>query len=676
MSEPGRRRGACCGTSFAVIAIGAWLAAACGGAGDAAPREAGVPASGSVGWPVYAADAAATHYSPLAGINRDSIGQVEVAWEWATGDRPLEEFGTRPGQFQNTPLMIDGVLYLSTPYNRVVALDAETGAEIWAYDPRAYEDGQPFNGTGFVHRGVAAWRGGEALRIFINSRYRLICLDAATGLPVPTFGEDGIVDLSEGLIWEIERKHYSNTSPPLVYRDLVIVGNGVGDRLMYRRDPPGDVRAFDARTGEMVWTFHPIPQPGEFGHETWGDDSWQFTGHTNVWAPTSLDEERGLLYLPLSTPSNDFYGGRRPGANLFAESLVCLDALTGERKWHFQIVHHGLWDYDLPAAPILTTLTVEGRRIDAVVQLTKQGFAFVFDRVTGEPVWPIEERPVGASDVPGEEAWPTQPFPTKPPPFADQGVTLDDAFDLTPELHEQAVAGIQRYRLGPLYTPPSFDGTLMRPGIMGGANWGGGAVDPGGVLYVKSSGLAHVARLRPFDAAEGGPRAGEVDADYIPGGGGPRPAGRRSSGEGGSNADFMDGLPLVKPPWAFVTAIDLNRSEVLWRVPFGDTTWLREHPALEGVELPRRIGALGPAGTIATAGGLVIGGGGAHALYALDAATGEEVWQHPLSRVVTGTPMTYLTASGRQFIVVATTGEDETALVAFATPRAGEGATP
>ena len=251
------------------------------------------------------------------------------------------------------------------------------------------------------------------LRIFMNSRYRLICLDAKTGALVDTFGAEGIVDLTAGLSWKVNPRHYTNTSPPVVYRNLVILGNGVGDRLTYRNDPPGDVRAFDARTGKLVWTFRPIPRPGEFGNETWGEGSWQFTGHTNVWAPMSLDEARGLLYLPVSTPSNDYYGARRPGANLFAESIVCLDASTGTRKWHYQIVHHGLWDYDLPAAPILVSITVAGRRIDAVVQLTKQGFAFVFDRVTGEPVWPIEERSVPASDVPGEQAWKTQPFPTQ-----------------------------------------------------------------------------------------------------------------------------------------------------------------------------------------------------------------------------------------------------------------------
>ena len=361
--------------------------------------------------------------------------------------------------------MIGGVLYVSTPYNRVVALEAETGAQIWSYDPRTIEDGQPPNGTGYVHRGIAAWRDGGRLRLFLNTRYRLICLDAETGKPITSFGTDGIVDLSQGLIRPIEKLHYTNTSPPVVYKDLVILGNGVGDRLAYKNDPPGDVRAFNARTGKQVWSFHTIPQQGEFGNDTWQGDSWKVAGHTNVWAPMTLDERRGLLYLPVSTPSNDFYGGARHGANLFAESLVCLDANTGTRKWHFQITHHGVWDYDLASPPNLVTLTVRGRKVDAVVQLTKQSLVFVFDRVTGKPIWPIEERPVPQSDVPGEQTSPTQPFPTRPAPLLPLGVSLDDAFDLTPELKAAAQAEMKKYRLGPLYTPPSLEGTIMRPGI-------------------------------------------------------------------------------------------------------------------------------------------------------------------------------------------------------------------
>ncbi len=294
-------------------------------------------------WPHYAGDQAASHYSPLDQITPANVGKLAIAWEWKPNEKVLPQFGTRPGAFQNTPLMIDNVLYVSTPYNQVAALDATSGKELWRYDPKAYEDGQPPNGQGFAHRGVVAWRdpstslgaGRGELRIFLNARYKLIQLDAKTGLPVDGFGTNGVVDLSEGLVWAINKKHYTNTSPPIVYKDLIIVGNGVGDRLTYKNDPPGDVRAFHARTGKLVWKFNTIPQRGEFGNNTWDGGSWQFTGHTNVWAPMSVDEQRGLLFMPVSTPSNDYYGGRRPGQNLFAESIVCLDANTGQRKWHY-----------------------------------------------------------------------------------------------------------------------------------------------------------------------------------------------------------------------------------------------------------------------------------------------------------------------------------------------------
>jgi quinoprotein glucose dehydrogenase len=375
----------------------------------------------------------------------------------------------------------------------------------------------------------------------------------------------------------------------------------------------------------------------------------------------TLDERRGLLYLPVSTPSNDFYGGRRPGKNLYAESLVCLDAATGRVKWHFQTVHHGLWDYDLASPPNLVTIRPGGRSIDAVVQLTKIGFAFVFDRVTGEPVWPIEERAVAASDVPGEQAWPTQPFPTKPPPFAEQGVGEEDAFDLTPELKAAALAEMRKYRVGALFTPPSFQGTLMRPGLIGGANWGGGAFDPDtGRLYVKTSNLPHVARLQKPDRSRANPRASEVDADYVR--------------EGATNASFMDGLPLLKPPYGHVTAIDLHQGTIAWRVPFGDTASIRRHPALKGVALPDRLGIAGPAGALVTKGGLVFVGGGDTALRALDAETGREVWIGSLERRTSATPMTYRARNGRQYVVIATGSRSDAALVAFALrARGGQG---
>ncbi|HEV2274193.1 MAG TPA: pyrroloquinoline quinone-dependent dehydrogenase [Acidobacteriaceae bacterium] len=625
-------------------------------AAAAQPQERGM-----VQWPFYGGDQGGMKYSRLTDINPGNVSRLGIAWTWKTGEAPLEKYGTRPGMFEVTPLMIDDVLYLSTPYNKVVALKAGTGEILWSYDPKAYEMGQPANGTGYVHRGVAAWRDGGKLRIFMNSRYRLICLDAVTGRPVDSFGEQGVVDLSQGLVWPINKLHYTETSPPVVYGDVVIVGNGVGDRLVYRNDPPGDVRGFDAHTGKQLWSFHTIPQAGEFGNDTWGKDAWRFTGHTNVWAPMTLDEQRGLVYLPVSTPSNDFYGGSRPGNNLYGETLVCLDAATGKQKWHFQIVHHGLWDYDLAAPPTLTTITVHGRKIDAVAQETKEGFVFVFDRVTGKPVWPIEERPVLASDIESEHASPTQPFPTKPPAISRQGITLDDAFDATPELKAEAQAQMQQYRIGPLFTPPSFRGTLMLPGVLGGANWGGGAFDPEtGLLYVKTTNLAHIARVKRPDRTQNNPRASEVDADW-------------SGDLQGTNATFHDGLPLTKPPYGELVAVDLNHGTIRWKIPLGDWPELRSNPVLRGVTLPPVLGTAGPQGPVVTKGGLLFVSGGDGALHAINKVNGDDLWQGKLPARSHGTPITYRTREGRQFVVIATGAGADASLVAFSL-RAGRAA--
>ena len=599
-----------------------------------------------VDWPFWGGDPGSAHYSKLADINTANVSKLRQAWTWKTGETELKEYGTRPGMFENTPVVLDNVMYVTSPYNKVVALDAEKGTVLWTYDPKSYLDGQPANGTGYVHRGIAIWRDGNKARIYLNTRYRLISLDAKTGQPVNSFGDNCGVDLSQGLVWPINKIHYTETSPPVIYKDLVIVGNGVGDRLIYKNDPPGDVRAFDVRTGKRVWSFHTIPQAGEFGNDTWKNDSWKFTGHTNVWAPFTLDERRGLLYLPVSTPSNDFYGGNRLGDNLFGETLVCLDANTGARKWHFQIVHHGLWDYDLSSPPVLATITVDGKKIDAVVQLTKEGFAFVFDRVSGKPVWPIEERPVPASDVPGEQASPTQPFPTKPPAFTPQGVTLDDAFDLTPELKAEAQAEMKKYRLGPLFTPPSLQGTLGRPGIIGGANWGGGAFDPDtGMLYIKTTNSPAIFRVKKTD------HSSEVDADW--------------SGDLRAQATFHGRLPLTKPPYAHISAIDLNHGTIAWQQPFGDWPELRANPALKGVALPAHLGIAGPQGGIVTKGGLFFVGGEDMSLHAIDKTNGKDLWQGPLGARSYGTPMTYRTRSGQQFVVIAVGQGPDASMVAF-----------
>ena len=626
----------------------------------------------TTGWPFVGSDQAHTKYSEAEEITAANVGELEIAWTWEPNEAPLEEFGTRPGPFQATPITVDGRLYLSTMYTRVAALDAETGAEIWTFDPKAYEGGQVGAGpTGFKHRGIAYWSDGDDERIFINSRDRLYAVDAATGEPDADFGEDGSVLLTEGHGREVTRFEFDQTSPPVVFEDLVIVGSRIPDGVQREFDPPGTVQAFDVRTGESRWVFFTIPQSSDdFGADTWEDETWRITGHANVWGLMSLDVERGLLYVPTSTPSSDYWGGRRKGANLFAESLVCLDARTGERRWHFQTVHHGLWDYDLSAAPNLVTITVDGREIDAVAQVSKQGFTYVFDRMTGEPVWPIEERAVDtATDVPGEEVYPTQPFPTKPPPFALQGVSLDDANDLTPEIHALAVAEMRLFRLGPLFTPPSLQGTLQRPGASGGANWGGAAFDPEtGLLYVRTSEDADTNQV--CENLGDDPR---VDVEYSNNCpyGATRVMFREAGGPGAveSPESELGPIPLTKPPYAHLVAIYLNAAEIEWKVPFGQgSDAIRTHPLLQGVELPDRLGTLGNAGSLVTRGGLVFLGGGDPYLYAFDKATGSELWRGATPFPAGANPMTYRTKSGRQFVVIATGRGTDAALVAFALP--------
>jgi quinoprotein glucose dehydrogenase len=637
-----------------------------GGSVTIAPRASQQqPGSVLVEWPHYGGDAGGMKYSPLEDINRDNVASLAPAWSWETGESAIPETDStraaRPGNFQVTPLMVNDTLYLSTPFNRVVALDAATGREFWTFEPGAWRAGQPSNGTGLVHRGVALWTDGRERRVFMNSRWRLIALDAASGKPIPTFGQQGEVDLTRDLEWPVNRVHYTNTSPPVVWGDLVIVGNGVGDRLMYRNDPPGDVQAFDVRTGRRAWRFRTVPGPGEFGHDTWRDSSWRFTGHTNVWAPFTVDSARGLVYLPVGTPSNDWYGGRRKGANLFAESIVCLDARTGKRVWHFQVAHHGLWDYDLPAPPNVVTISRGAERIDAVVVPTKQGFLFVFDRVTGRPLWPIEERPVPASDEPGEEAWPTQPFPTKPLPVSRQGFTIDDVADFTPIVRDSARAVASRHRLGPLYTPPSMEGTITMPGVIGGVGWGGAAYDPEtSTLYVKASNSPSLARI----ARRASP-SDTIDVEYTIDLGNTG-LGVRVPVPGGGRAGS---IPISKPPYGTLTAVDLATGEFRWQVPIGDTPEVRNHPALRGIALPPALGVSGAPGAMVTRGGLVFLSGGGSTLYAIDARDGSTRWEAALGTRGYSNPMTYRTSSGRQFVLIATGGGSAATLRTFALPN-------
>ena len=607
-------------------------------------------------WRYYGGDAGSTKYSALSQINEDNAGDLEVAWRWK-----MENFGAVP-EFNSrvTPIMVGGVLYTSAGYRRVVAaIDAATGETLWVYRMDEGERGEsaPRLNSG---RGVAYWTDGLQERIFlITPTYYLVALNAKTGQPIEGFGNDGVVDMREGLdrpLRPIDKENdpIGSSSPPIVVDDVVIVGMALpgGGAPPSMAMPPGWVRGFDALTGEQLWVFHTIPQAGEFGNETWEDDSWRYTGNTAVWTAMSADRELGYVYLPVENATNDYYGGHRLGNGLFSSGIVCLDAETGRRVWHFQFIHHDIWDYDVPAPPILVDINVDGREIKAVAQVTKQAFTYVFDRVTGEPVWPIEERPVPQSDVPGERTSPTQPFPTKPPPFDRQGYKEDDLIDFTPELRAEALEIVSQVRTGPLYTPPSVvkeeeggtKGTLFIPAVTGGANWQGGAVDPeNGILFVASASRVSVQGLISDPDRS--------TMNYISGGG------LRLPGGGGPQ-----GLPLVKPPWGRITAIDLNEGEILWQVPNGEAPeYVREHPALEGIDLPP-TGRAERSGILVTetlvfageGGGMfaVPQGSGGPMFRAYDKRTGETVAELELPGNQSGVPMTYMT-DGKQYIVMA-----------------------
>ena len=653
-------------------------------------------------WPTYGGDLGHTRYSPLDAITADNFADLEIAWRFGTDNLgPVPE--TR---FQSTPLVVDGVLYSTAGSRRaVVALDAATGELLWMHrlDEGARGDAAPRQLSG---RGLAFWDGGAAggppRVIYVTPGYRLVALDAATGRRVPGFGRGGVVDLKRDNDQQIDpvTGEVGLHATPIVAGDVVIVGaaHRTGGNPRSRANVKGYVRGYDVRTGERLWIFHTIPRPGQLGRETWLSDSAVYTGNTGVWGQISVDVELGLVYLPVEAATGDYFGGHRPGDNLFAESLVAVDLYTGERRWHYQLVHHGIWDHDIPCAPILLDVVIDGETVKAVAQPTKQVFLYVFNRETGEPIWPIEEQPVPAGDVPGEWYSPTQPIPTRPPAYDRQGVTLDDLIDFTPELRAEAEERASFYQLGPMFTPPVVSrldgplGTLMAPAQGGGTNWPGGSYDPEtGILYVSSNSSLGLLGIVP-------PYPGQSDMAYIQGNAvtGPRTTGGAGSAAGGGRTSFtvpprprlseeqrrrarltIRGLPLLKPPYGAISAIDMTRGGILWQIPHGETPdHIRNHEALRGLDIPR-TGQPGSVGTLVTKTLLIAGdpqthtnaaGGRGAMLRAYDKATGAERGALFMPAPQSGSPMTYL-LDGVQYLVVAISGGGRSGeLLAFRLP--------
>jgi quinoprotein glucose dehydrogenase len=649
-------------------------------------------------WRTYGGDLGSTRYAPLDQINAGNFSQLEVAWRFKT-----DSLGPRPEfQYEGTPLFVHGTIFVTAGTRRaVVALDGKTGEMLWMHSENEGRRGEnaPRQLSG---HGVAYWTDGKEERIlYVTTGYRLVALDAKTGVLVPGFGKNGIVDLKMDDDQEIDlvTGEVGLHSTPVVAKNVVIVGAAhmEGGAPTSKKNVKGFVRGFDVKTGKRLWIFHTIPRPGEFGIDSWQNDSWSYTGNTGVWGQISVDEDLGLVYLPVELPTGDYYGGHRPGNGLFGESLVAVDLQTGKRKWHYQLVHHGLWDMDIPCAPILCDINVNGRTIKAVAQPTKQTFLYVFDRTTGQPVWPMEERPVPKGDVPTEWYSPTQPFPTKPPPYDNQGVLPESLINFTPALHEEALKLVSRYKIGPIFTPPvvsKADGplaTLVSPGAQGGSNWPGGSYDPDThTVYVFSQSAIAVLGLIP----PGDPKIS--DMDYINGIAGVAPRPRRAMGAppvaerpaaasaapaagrgGGFGGITVQGLPLLKPPYGRITAINLDKGDITWQIAHGETSDnIKNHPALKGLNIPRtgRPGLIG----VLTTKSLVIAGeagffttpSGARGamLRAYDKATGKEVGAVYIPAPQTGSPMTYM-LNGEQYVVLAIGGGNYTAeLVAFKLP--------
>jgi quinoprotein glucose dehydrogenase len=617
-------------------------------------------------WRYWGGDEGSTRYAPLEQIDASNVATLEVMWRWKAAN-----YGPEPDFiYRATPIKVGDNLYTVAGQRRaVVAIDPATGETLWMWRMRDNPRWQASTRKNYGKAAAYAEVDGRGVIYTITPGYYLVALDAETGRPISRFGLGGIVDLHLGLgdyavhpdSGVLEFGDITASSPPIVVNGVVVVGNS-HDRGYYpsrKQNVPGHIRGYDAKTGMLHWTFHVLPQPGEFGHDTWEGDSWTYSGNISSWAPLSADPERGLVFIPTDTPTNDYYGGERLGMNLYGTSLIALNAATGERVWHFQMVHHDVWNYDNPNAPNVVDVTVDGRRVPMVIETTKQGWAYVFDRETGEPVWPIQERRVTGSDTPGERVWPTQPFPTKPAPFELQGITEDDLIDFTPELRARALELAQQYRMGPVFSPPSLrdapdgtKGTFVVPGANGGANIpGGSSVDPEtGILYVATERGHSVIALVP----------GEVrgsTARYV------------SMGPGGIRGP--QGLPLLKPPYGRIVAIDLKTGEYLWQIPNGDTpASVRNHLALQGIDIPR-TGKLAHANILTTRSLLFYGEGrgGDPWFHAVDKRTGKEIAHIKLPATTNTAPMTYM-HEGRQYIVVAVAGPGvEAELVALALPE-------
>src|SRR5262245_15710634 len=670
-------------------------------------------------WRAYGGDLRHQHYSPLSQITADNFNSLEVAWRFKT-----DSLGPRPEyKLEGTPLMVNGVLYTTAGTRRsVVALDAATGELRWVHSERegerAARSPRQLSGRGVAYWSDGAGRNDERI-LYVTTGYRLVALDAKTGSRIPSFGKDGIVDLKEGVVFgkgqpiDLVTGEIGIHATPSITRDgVVLVGSAFleGGTPKTHNNTKGMVRGFDVRTGKRLWTFNTIPKPGEVGNDTWLEESWAVTGNVGVWNQISVDEDLGLAFLPVETPSSDFYGGLRPGNNLFAESLVAIDYRTGQRKWHFQLVHHPIWNMDIAAAPMLVDVMSAGRPVKAVAVMGKQAMLYLFDRVTGEPIFPIVERPVPQSDVPGEKTSKTQPFPTKPPPYDHQGVTLENLIDFTPELRADAEKIAARYKIGPIFTPPPVskaEGPIAGFRSSGGTNWPGAAFDPEShIAYVPSFTSFPILGLLPPPNTEfsdlpyvsanvltgvryiSGPGEGagaDAPARASTPSTGSGQAGRGGTGpaattnDGAVNADASpQGLPLLKPPYGRITAIDLDRGEFVWQIAHGETPdSVRNHPALKGLTIPR-TGQSGAVGALVTK-TLVIAGEplattlpgkprGAM-LRAYDKATGKEVGALFMPAQQSGTPMTY-SLGGRQFIVVAVSGGNYSGeYIAFALPK-------